>query len=65
MSQKRPQRRAVKDEDVSRVPFAPNRHRLRSPEIDAEPSRSPLDALAKGLVSIGERLRSRPTLRVL
>lgn len=41
------------------------RGRLRSPEIDSEPSSSALDALARGLISIGEKFfRGGPMLRV-
>ncbi len=38
---------------------------LRNPEIDAEPWQSPLNALARGLVSIGEKFKFRPPLRVI
>lgn len=45
--------------------FKLDRQRLRSPEIDAEPSNSALDALARGLVTIGEKFfRGRPMLRI-
>jgi hypothetical protein len=45
--------------------FKVDRQRLRSPEIDAEPSSSALDALARGLVTIGEKFfRGRPMLRI-
>jgi hypothetical protein len=49
----------------ARSEFSVDRRRLRNPQIDAEPTKSPLDALARGLVTIGERVRSRPRLRVL
>ncbi len=52
-------KRSVKSE------FKAQRRGLRNAEIDTEPWRSPLDALAKGLISIGEKFRSRPPLRVL
>jgi hypothetical protein len=45
--------------------FAVSRDRLRNPKIDAEPTRSPFDAVARGLVSIGDRLRAPQSLRVL
>ncbi|GEM_PF-3382783 len=45
--------------------FTIERRRLRDPRIDTEPSRSPMDAVARGLIAIGERFSSRPTLRVL
>lgn len=44
--------------------FAVARQRLRSPGIDSEPNRSALDALARGLVSIGDRLRAPHATRV-
>lgn len=45
--------------------FKSERRGLRNPEIDAEPWQSPLDALARGLVSIGEKFKFRPPLRVI
>ena len=45
--------------------FGVTRDRLRNPTIDAEPTRSPFDAVARGLVSIGDRFRAPQTLRVL
>jgi hypothetical protein len=45
--------------------FGVDRHRLRNPRLDAEPSRSPFDSLARGLVAIGDRLRAPQSLRVL
>ncbi|MDP9144250.1 MAG: hypothetical protein M3N43_06080 [Actinomycetota bacterium] len=45
--------------------FKLDRQRLRSPEIDAEPSNSALDALARGLITIGDRFfRGKPMLRI-
>ncbi len=45
--------------------FGVDRHRLRNPRLDAEPSKSPFDSLARGLVAIGDRLRTPQSLRVL
>ncbi len=43
--------------------FKSARERLRSPEIDTVPSRSPLDALVRGLVSIGDKaFKGRPPM---
>jgi len=50
--------KALKHQD-DRTHFNGNRQRPRNPEIDAEPSNSPLDALAMGLVSIGEKFTKR------
>jgi len=56
--------RRKKDQDGRATPRI-DRGRLRSPEIDAEPSSSALDALARGLISIGEKFfRSGPMLRI-
>lgn len=53
------------DKQKSKSTFGVTRDRLRNPNIDAEPTRSPFDAVARGLVSIGDRLRAPQTLRVL
>jgi hypothetical protein len=37
---------------------------MRSTGIDTEPARSPLDALARGLVTIGDKFRTRSNLRI-
>jgi hypothetical protein len=52
-------------DERDRSSFKAVRHGLKGPEIDAEPWRSPLDALAKGLVSIGDKLKFRPPLRIV
>ncbi len=45
--------------------FGEARRGLKKPAIDSEPWQSPIDALAKGLIAIGEKFRARPPLRVL
>lgn len=45
--------------------FGEERRGLKQPAIDSEPWQSPIDALTKGLIAIGEKFRARPPLRVL
>jgi len=57
--------RTPADESAGVSNFELDRRRLRTPEIDTEPSRSPLDALARGLVTLGDRLfKGRAMLRI-
>ncbi len=65
MSPKRVNRSSAVSRRDQTSNFKSVRRGLRSPEIDAEPWQSPLDALARGLVLIGEKFRFRPRLRVI
>jgi len=66
MSQKRGNRGSAawsREQETSN--FKAYRRGLRDPAIETDPWQSPLEALAKGLVSIGEKLKFRPPLRVI
>lgn len=65
MSQKRANRGSTASKRDQTSNFKSDRRGLRNPEIDTEPWQSPLDALARGLVSIGDKFKFRPPLRVI
>lgn len=54
-----------RDKRKTGAEFGVDRHRLRDPRLDAEPSKSPFDSLARGLVAIGDRIRAPHSLRIL
>jgi hypothetical protein len=55
--------RALKRQNGKTDP-KPDRQAHGSPARETQTSKSPLDALASGLVSIGDRVRSKHTRRI-